>query len=71
MLLPPEDESDKELEIVNCPAAPLVPLTIESREPEESVITLAVTPIAAELILEARDARVVSLSPLSTLKVVP
>src|SRR3984885_15984459 len=66
----PEDAPESELEIANCPAAPLVPLTIESRDPDESVITLEVTPMPAELIAEESDASVVSLSALSTLKVV-
>src|SRR5271170_851348 len=67
----PEDAPDKELVTVNCPAAPLVPLTRESRDPEESVITLAWTPISAALIAEDSDASVVSLSALSTLNVWP
>ncbi len=55
----------------SCPAAPLVPLTSESRDPFESVMTLALTPIPAELIAAASVARVVSLWALSTLKVCP
>src|ERR1700734_2031670 len=44
--------------IVICPAAPEVSETRLSREPEESVSTLAVTPSPAELMADARPASV-------------
>ncbi len=49
------------LDTFNCPAAPLVPLTSESRDPEESEITLAVTPTSAELIAAANELSVLLL----------
>jgi len=67
----PEDAPDSDPLTESSPAAPLVPLTSESRDPFESVITFALTPIPAELIAEASDASVASLSLLSTLKVCP
>ena len=56
------------LDTLNCPAVPLVPLTSESLDPDESEITLAVTPAPAELIAAASVLRV--LLVLSTVIVV-
>ena len=45
---------------VRSPVEPAVPETMLRREPAESVITLAVTPMLAELMAEARPERVLS-----------
>ena len=57
MLFPVLESAQRPVMLI-CPAAPLVPLTSERRDPEESVITSAVTPMSAELIALATLASV-------------